>query len=140
MNRTRDPYFPGALLTMDTYLAYINQQSAPHIKYEACEEVFSKSYVVFHYHEKSYMTERIDSVLSRLLAGGILKFYYSTYIDDKYLKYDNSDKGPKQFNNYDLSFMYEVCSFGIALSLITFLLELLSVKFKIVKQFLDYFN
>jgi hypothetical protein len=63
MNRTRDPYFRGALLTTETYLAYINQQSAPHIKNETCEEVFSKLYVVFHYHEKSYMTERIDSVL-----------------------------------------------------------------------------
>jgi hypothetical protein len=74
------------------------------------------------------MTERIDSVLSRLLAGGIIKFYYSTYIDDDYLKYDNSDKGPKQFGGY-----------AIALSFITFLLEVLSVKIKIVKRFLDYF-
>jgi hypothetical protein len=115
--------------------------SAPQFKYLACKEIFSTSNIAFHYHEKSYMTARIDSLLSQMLASGFIKFSYDSYIDRKYLEYDDfDDDDPKQFSNVDFSGTYQVCGLFILLAVIVFIMELLSVKFKKLQRVLDYLN
>ncbi len=141
LNRTRNSNFQGAVLSIDIDLAYLNMLSTPYFKYLTCQEIFSTTNIAFHYHEKSYMTARIDSLLSQMSASGFIKFSFDSYIDRKYLEYDDfDDDDPKQFSNVDFSGTYQVCGLLIFLAVIVFIIELLTVKFKKLQRVLDYLN
>lgn len=99
--------------------------------------------IAIYFPQDTCIRQAFDPWLRDIASNGMISHWVQQYIDMRYLRTDMSitkkDEG-QVITNAHLKEVYCLAAYGYVLALLVFCLELLSLKFKIIRKVLDFFQ
>lgn len=127
--------FRGALLSSEEHTAYLNAQVFPHHHYHYASEIVFVFNLCIYLHRQSCLTQEINVNILNFQSNGLLQSWSKEFVDMSYLK-ERISAVPKVLTNEQLFGSYELLASGLIISIIVFIIELLSVKVPRMKKFM----
>lgn len=93
---------------------------------------------VFLFRKKSALVNVFDKQLQTLRETGLIEFWIKNYIDER--KMTSKQKEPKPLRIDNILAAFQICGVLYLISFVVFILELISAKYRHIKQILDYFT
>lgn len=97
-----------------------NRNSFTHI---VCKEDVQIINVVIYFSKNFYLIDKIDATLNSLLSSGIVKHVVDKYVDLRYLKTRNVDKGPQKLTLKHLEGAFNIWIILCFVSITAFVFE-----------------
>lgn len=123
------PRFKGALLRSLTGARYFNQLNYNTTQHTLCKELFMMFPVVIYVPKDFYLTSALNKVLLRLQAAGLIHYWHSQIIDERFVKVQES-KQPKGIKLAYLSGCFYIWIISCSVSFITFVCEIVTSKMR----------
>lgn len=114
-----------ALLAHEDYVAYWNKKLYPHKFLNICNERLMAVNYCIYLHKTSCMTPEINKHVLLFNSNGLMQISKHFYADRAYLKKKPIDDGPKKLTVDQLKGGYLFFVFGVILSIISFVLEII---------------
>lgn len=127
-----DSSFKGAFGRHVSHIHYQNQISSKEDQIRFCRETVYISPIVIYMTKDFYLLEEINSVISKLNAAGLVKFWYEQYFDSKKSEYEDQIY-PKALNINDVTGALMLMFIGNCISTFIFLCEQLSYHISCTK-------
>lgn len=134
-NELLDSEFKGALLSSEEHLAYLNAQVSPHKFYHKAEEIVFVFNLCLYLHRQSCLTEEINQNIIKFQSNGLMEAWSKEFVDRSFLK-ERIFTQPKILKIEQLYGAYELLAFGLLLSVVAFLIELLSRHVPVMHKFM----
>ena len=77
-----------------------------------------------------------NTQLQMIQEAGLIDFWTKNRIDDRKSKYNSREPSKLQMENVIAAF--QICGFMCFISLVVFILEVISVKYRWIKSIIDY--
>lgn len=87
-----NPHFKGALFRSYTGTLYYNQIHFNETQYLMCKEIYMTFPVVLYFPKDFYLTSAINKKISLLQAAGLIDYWHSEIIDERYRKIVESNE------------------------------------------------
>lgn len=130
--------FPGVFVTSETMVGYFNMQNYQRgIVDSSKEKIFSLPFAMY-LKKHSCLTSTIDGHVQRLASNGFLAHWWKKYQDTRFLK-NRLTKTPQILTMDQIQGIHYICFYLHIISIIIFLLELCSIKCKVLRRGLKYF-
>lgn len=131
-----DPKNNFALLASEDHVAYWNKIGFPDIFFNTCPEKVTAVNLCIYFPKKSCLIKEINKKIFEMTDNGFLNIFTMQTIDKTYLKRKKFSQEPKKLNFQQLSGGYQLFMFGMSLSVIVFVIEVVCgfVKLKKVKN------
>ncbi|CAO1310415.1 unnamed protein product [Diamesa serratosioi] len=124
-----DSDFKGALLSSEEHAAYLNVISKPNRHYKYSPQVVFAFNLVIYMRQQSCLQQEFNEQILALTGGGFLESWTLRFID-KDRKKEQDENEPTQLNMSQLLGGYELLLLGLSIATFTFLMELVSYRFK----------
>lgn len=125
IDNLHDPDFKGVVLTSEDHLAYRNIQAFPKFFHHATETIFTNNIVIY-MAKQSCLAHNIDNIIIHLVNGGFIDKWASLFIDKHFLNH-RSDPKAVALKMDQLLGAFQLLFFGLCVSFLFFLLELVSL-------------
>lgn len=119
-----NPKFKGAMFRSYTGILYSNQLNLNQTKSVMCKEIFMMFPVVIYVPKNFYLTNAIDEQIQYLQGAGLIDYWHSEIIDQRYLKVQESSE-PKPIKLEYLSGCFYIWIGSICLSSLAFIWEVM---------------
>lgn len=126
-HKALDPSFKGAFFRSFTGVLYQNQRNLNGTRYLMCKEKFLTIPVVMYVRKGFYLLQPLNEHIAMLEAGGLINYWHSQIIDERYLEIIES-KEPSAIELHQLSGGFFILLFGCFIALLAFICELLYKK------------
>lgn len=110
----------------------------PHKVYYSCPEKINTVSISIMLNKITGLLTEIDSQLISITTNGFLQRWAATFTGEKISGKKISNPGPRSMSNDQLMGLYKLFIAGLAVGLITFILEILSTKFKVLENVFDF--
>jgi hypothetical protein len=127
-SRANDPSFKGAFFRSLTGVLYENQKNFNGTRYLICKEKFLTIPVVIYVRKGFYLLHALNEHISRLEAGGLISYWHSQIIDERYLKIVESQE-PSVIELHHLSGGFLLLLIGCLIATLAFICEILFARF-----------
>lgn len=127
------------MLSSEEHVAFANKAGYPDKFFHFADEVFFVFNLVIFMHRQSCLTEEINRYILDFGSNGLLDLWMHEFIDRSYLK-ERVVTAPKNLEIVQLLGSFELLAMGLSLSLIAFLLEVLSNHNYRLRKVLSYVN
>lgn len=127
-SRSNDPTFKGAFFRSLTGVLYQNQQNFNGTRLLICKEKFLTIPVVIYVRKGFFLLQPLNERIAMLEAGGLINYWHSLIIDERYLKVIES-QDPSAIQIHHLSGGFFLLLFGCLISSLAFICEVLHAKF-----------
>jgi len=134
IDQTRDPTFKGAVLR--SYLAYLYEnfmkfKANRTLPLKACKEKFLTANSVIYYSKNFYLKQIIDEKIRIFQTAGLINFWHSKLIDEKYVEKALKETKPaKTLTMEKLLGIFQIWIAGCSMSIIAFVIEIVRKFFK----------
>lgn len=91
---------------------------------------------VFYFHKQSVLRDIFNDELHNIREAGLTEYWIKQYVDDR--KANLNQGTPTKLQIIHIIAVFKVCSTMYAISFIVFILEIISVKNRCIRWFLDY--
>jgi hypothetical protein len=126
--QTLDSDFKGAFVTSIDEVLYLNKLNYDNFTFNVLHEMILTVPAVFYLNKNSHLTDIINEKIDDLLAGGLIDYWISQYLEMKYLRIIHIDDGPSVLNFSELYGIFQLLSYGLFCSIFVFIVELLKAK------------
>lgn len=120
-----DPYYKGVYANSLFKALYLNQVSPKDSRYNICKEPYSTYPIVIYAKKNFYLIDALNEKISLMQAAGLIEFWYYQDLDIRYLVTTFTEP-LKTLTMKHLGGCFQILFFGLALSFLAFILELLS--------------
>lgn len=127
-SRSNDPTFKGAFFRSLTGVLYQNQHNFNGTRYLICKEIFLTIPVVIYVRKGFFLLQPLNERIAMLEAGGLINYWHSQIIDERYLKVIES-QDPSAIQLHHLSGGFFLLLFGCLASSLAFICEVLHAKY-----------
>ncbi len=130
MKKTLSSKFKGGYLLSSEKLLYVNKINAKNYTFRVLKEHLYTVNIGLLFKKDSYLIEAMNRVISKLQTNGLIHYWISKYIDEKYY---NVKQPPKQAQKLTIDQLYgsfQMLFFGLFVSFISFLVEIIYTKIK----------
>lgn len=122
-----DSEFKGAFMSSKDHIAYKNLVKGKY--YRHASEVIATYNIVIYMHKQSCLAKEIDQKVINLANGGIIRQWASKFTDAMYFSQKTKSK-TVALNLKQLSGAFQLLLAGLVVSVITFSLEIITIKIK----------
>jgi hypothetical protein len=141
LEQIKDPKFKGALLISHNNLDYLNIQNVGKYFYRRSKEVMFFFHTCIYMHKPTPLREKVNEIILDAVSFGLVRQWVSIYSKRGYSRSANVDqKEPKPLNNSHLLGGYQIYLGGLSISIIVFILEVLSRKIKCLRMIFNFIN
>lgn len=126
-NKSRDSAFKGVFLRSLTGALYSNQLTYNTSVNLICKEKFMVFPVVIYTRKGFYLLNILNKKIIHLQAAGLIEYWHSEIIDERYLKIEES-KEPKPIQVRHLSGGFSIWLIGCLIAFCAFVCEILYAK------------
>lgn len=134
-----DANFRGAFIAPDLLVAYYNMINRnSEFVYTSQERIFNLPFVIY-LRRHSCLTATINKHIHRLTSSGIITNWIETYQDIRFTKI-KIVKTPKTLTMGQVQGVFLICSVLYSFASAVFLLEMLSMKFKVIRICFQHFQ
>lgn len=133
MSEVVAPEFKGALLSSEDHLAYRNIHASPHQFFRHAPETILTYNIVIYMHKQSCLASEMNQKIMYLVNGGLVQTWAAQFTDKKFLKHAATSKAVG-INIVQLWGAFQLLYTGLLMGTITFVLELLVIRFSKVKE------
>jgi hypothetical protein len=137
---TEDPDFNGAFLTSEDHLIYYNMMNYPNVLVNIASEPLFSIKLCIYLKKKSSLIGQINKQLIALTTHGFIKQWKYSFIERRFLTKPKQNPEPKKLNLSQVKGGFQLLLFGAFMAGVVFLLELLSVRLKMLRTFFDFFH
>lgn len=123
-------------LATDLSIKSFNLKNSPNRRIEFTKNRLFMYSPVFLFRKKSILTNTFNKQLQTLREIGLIEFWTKNAIDVRSSRPRGRQPSKLQMNNVLGAF--QICGVMYFISFIVFILEIIAVKFKFIKRFLDY--
>ena len=124
IEETLNPKSKFAVVDSSDEVIYINKHNHKEITYNVLNEIVLTVPTVFYLKKNSYLTNAINEKIDDLLSAGLINYWISKYLDEKYLRL----KVQEVLNLDELYGAFQLLLFGLICSFVTFVVEVLRTK------------
>lgn len=114
---------------------YFNLVNSPHRRLGITSDRMFMYCPVFYFHKKSILRPVFDEEFLKLRETGLTQYWIKKYIDDRITK---QNRAPERLKLINVLGAFEVCILMYSISIIVFIFELLSSRYRRTKRFLDF--
>lgn len=139
LHKAENPDFDGAFLISEDHLAYMNMLTYPNVMVNYAKEVLATFNLCVYFNKKSSLIREVNNNLIDFNTYGFVKLWKSKFIQKRYL-FKQINKEPKDLQISQLLGGFEMLCMGLAISFLAFVIELLTLKLKILKKLLNFFH
>jgi hypothetical protein len=107
---------------------YLNKLNHKNFTYKVLKEKIINVPTVFYLKKGSYLTEIINEKINIFKSTGLIDYWIKKYLDPKYFKVKEGEKGPTKLVFKELLGTFQLYSVGIVLSTLAFIYEM--IKFR----------
>lgn len=129
-NKPLEEGVKAAMMTTLMSIAYLNQKTYRNFTLKTCKQELMMANLVFYYQKDFFLKSAIDQKINELSTAGIIMHWIETYIDKKFLNWKSLKVGPNKLQMHHLNGVFHVGFIGLGISIVVFVIELASVKFK----------
>lgn len=122
-----NPEFKGALFKSYTGTLYYNQMHFNQTQYVMCKEIYMTFPVVLYFPKDFYLTGAINKKIAFLQAAGLIDYWHSEIIDERYMKVIESNE-PKGIKFQYLSGCFWIWFISCLIAVLTFFGEIFYEK------------
>lgn len=122
-----------ALVTSNDEVIHLNKLNQRNFTFNVLNEVIMTVPVVFYVQKDSYLSDIIDEKIFDLKSSGLIDYWISKYLDNKYLRVKKTDQGPRNLNFKELLGAFQLLGFGLACSGLSFVIESICAKLRKIK-------
>lgn len=133
---TLDSNFQGVVLSSVDHVAYRNKIVSPHQFYRYAKEIFATLNLCIYMNRKSCLANEINNHILQFKSNGLMQSWVNKFVDQSYLVYHPSTE-PKVMGIMTILGSIQILIAGYLISLTIFIVEMLSQKFKTLR---DIFN
>jgi hypothetical protein len=126
--------FKGAFLSSEDHISYMNQKSFRKIFFHSAQEIITSFNLCIYMHIQSCLTQKINENILYLQSNGLMQTWAKQFVDYSYLK-EKSINEPKVLVLDQLLGAFELLAFGFAISLLSFVVEIISTKVLLLRRF-----
>lgn len=122
-------------------VSYYNKLNYRDNTLTVCKEyLFTFQYGIY-FRKNSYLVNRFNEKISLFKTSGLIDFWASDYISNKYLNIKIESDGPRMLNIEQLMGGFEVLFIGIIIAIFIFVCEVIALKFGIhfMQRFFKFF-
>ena len=98
------------------------------MSYNVLNEIVLTVPTVFYMRKNSHLTNIINQKIDDLLSNGLINYWISKYLDEKYLRLKAQDGGPDVLNLDELYGAFQLLVIGLICSFISFIVEVLRTR------------
>ncbi|KAG5667104.1 hypothetical protein PVAND_015103 [Polypedilum vanderplanki] len=138
---TLSPLSQHAVSSSLEQILYYNKLNYKNNTLTVCREhLFTFQYGIY-FRKNSYLTRIFNKKISLFKSAGLIDFWSSDFISNKYLNMKIDDDGPRKINMEHLLGSFELFVAGALISIIIFIFEVLAVKFRFrpMQTFFEFF-
>ena len=137
MMKLQNPHFKGAMPTTLDFVLDYNKHHMKNFTEVLKEYLFVQRYCIY-FRKNSYLVHRVNEIIGSLQTNGIISRWERQSIDKRYLNRPSVPKRPKTLNLDQV--MGGICIYfiGLGISLLIFLLELVSLKITSLKNMYEW--
>lgn len=128
--KTLDPEFTGVVFQYVTTALYSNQINQKSFTYKICKESLMTNHLVIYFRKGFYLVDEINERIMHFQAGGLMNYFIGKYADEKFKLTDTSE-GPSELTVNQMIGIFQLWSFGLAFSIVTFIAECFMMKVKV---------
>jgi hypothetical protein len=126
INETISPHARHAVTRSLEQVLYINMMNYKEYTLTICREnLFAWQYGIY-FQKNHYLVKSFNKYISQFKASGLIDFWASDYINNKYLNMKLTESGPKMLNVEQLLGSFEVLFIGLLLGTLIFACELIA--------------
>lgn len=103
-----------------------NQQTYKNFTYKVLKEYLFDAQIVYYYPKNFHLISIIDEKFGILKSAGIVSMWMDTYVDKSYVDIKTPSTGPRRIDVVKLMGGFQVWMFGLSISMLMFLIELLT--------------
>ena len=133
-----DPDFKGAILSSEDHIAYMNEKASPKSFFHSSQEIVSSFNLCIYMHRKSCLVQKINENILSLQSNGLMVTWSKNFVDYSYLK-EKTFNEPKVLVIDQLFGAFELLALGIAISFLSFVVEVISIKLSFFRKFVKKF-
>lgn len=112
-----------AIVTSNDEVIHLNKRNQRNFTFNVLNEIIMTVPVVFYMQKDSYLTDIIDEKIFDLKQSGLIDYWISKYLDNKYLRVRKAEKGPTNLNIREISGAFQLWSFGVLCSCVACVIE-----------------
>lgn len=112
-------------MTSNDVVIDLNKRNYNNHTFNVLNEVVMTVPIVFYLQKNSYLTEIFNKKIDDLKSAGLIDYWISKYLDPKYYKLKQKEKGLKKLNITELLGAFKLLGIGAFLASFAFLVELL---------------
>ncbi|KAG5681337.1 hypothetical protein PVAND_010782 [Polypedilum vanderplanki] len=138
---TLNPLSQHAVSSSLEQILYYNKLNYKNNTLTVCREyLFTFQYGIY-FRKNSYLTKMFNKKISLFKTAGLIDYWSSDFISNKYLNMKIDSDGPKKLNMEHLLGSFELLAAGALITIIIFIFEILAVKFRIksMQMFFEFF-
>lgn len=121
---TLDDNFKGVVFQYITAALYRNQRNFKNFTLKICTEPLMTNHLIFYFRKDFYLIDEVNERIGIMKSSGIVEYFISKYADKKFKQVSSDSTGPSKLELHHFIGVYQMWSFGLALSFLTFLVEL----------------
>ncbi|KAG5675518.1 hypothetical protein PVAND_005414 [Polypedilum vanderplanki] len=128
-DKLMDSNYKAGVLGSEEHVAWLNQKETPEKFYHYTEEVVSVFNLCIYMHRQTCLAHNVNENIIKLTNSGLMESWKKKFVDRSYLKLRINEE-PKQLDNEKLAGAYKLLIYGLIISFIVFIVELISFRFK----------
>ncbi|XP_070491373.1 uncharacterized protein [Chironomus tepperi] len=128
IDETLNPTSTHTVVDSSDEVIYMNKHSINGISYSVLNEIVLTVPTVFYMRKNSYLTNIINEKIDDLLSNGLINYWISKYLDDKYLRLKPLEGGPDVLDIDELYGAFQLLVLGLICSFISFIVEVLRMN------------
>lgn len=129
-NKPLEEGVKAAMMTTMMSVAFANQKTYRNFTLKTCKQELMMANLVFYFQKDFFLKTAIDRMINELSTAGIITHWIDTYIDKKFLNWKSLNFGPNKLQMHHLIGVFNVGFIGLGISIVVFVIELSTVKFK----------
>lgn len=133
-----DSDIKGVVFSSDLSQKSFNLRNSPNRRLAFSKDRLFMYSPVFFFRKKSILTTEFNEQIQTLRETGLIEFWTKNFIDDR--KPESKHTQPTKLKMKNILGAFQICGIMLLISVIVFLLEIISVKFQHIKHILDYFT
>lgn len=97
---------------------------------EVCKEHLYTLQIGIYFRKHSHLVQPVNKIIAAMLTNGLMSYWESELMNTKYLKRQPSSRSPIKLDFDQLAGGLLILIIGLTLSILVFLVELISVEIK----------
>lgn len=128
----------GVSISSDLSQKAFNLKNSPNRRVAFTKDRIFMYTPVFLFRKKSALVNVFNKQLEILRETGLIEHWIKNYIDER--KMMSKQKEPTTLQIDSIRAIFQICAIMYLISIVVFILELVSVKYRRIKEILDYFT